>query len=178
MCVHGKNGLLMKRSINKNSIFIACDYISITKICEEGHKTFNYFCITLLFRIKKDSCLQYKSCVLALNSRLSIKFFSHLFFSLWLWWDRHSTRYSLWYVWRTMSVSAWGQRSTMWSVYGRLSQLNISRLSEWVDFYPVLYMCFWKQFILRETFRSQAISIELAIKRMYSTILHYIMYLC
>ena len=140
MWVPGKTISKWRAAFTKHLVLIACDYLSIIKIGEKGRKTFTYSCVTLLPRVKRHSCLQYKSCVFALISCIRFKLFSHLFFSLRLWWDRHSTRYSLWYVWRTMSVSAWGQRSTMWSVYGRLSQLNISRLSEWVYFYPVLHV--------------------------------------
>ena len=36
-------------------VFIACDFMSIMKIGEEGHKTFTYACITLLPRVKREN---------------------------------------------------------------------------------------------------------------------------
>ena len=44
----------MKRCIYKNLIFIACDYLSIMIIGEEGYKIVAYDCITLLPRVDRD----------------------------------------------------------------------------------------------------------------------------
>ena len=54
MWVHGKYQSQMKRCIQKVLVFIACDFLSIMKIGEEGRKTFTYACITLLPRIKRE----------------------------------------------------------------------------------------------------------------------------
>ena len=45
----------MKRYVQKSLAFIACDFLSIMKIGEEGHKTFTYANITLLLKVKREN---------------------------------------------------------------------------------------------------------------------------
>ena len=45
----------MKRYVQTSLVFIACDFLSIMKIGEEGHKTFTYACIIIMLpRVKRE----------------------------------------------------------------------------------------------------------------------------
>ena len=51
----------MKRRIYKTLIFLACDYLSITKIVKEGLNIFTYAYVTLLLQIKRKNPYIYQA---------------------------------------------------------------------------------------------------------------------